>query len=183
MKQVQSLHRVAVFVAILSMSVTSAVFAGGFLDGLWFKLKLSVKGEEMNSASNEVTKTTITVPVYANFVGSSNHLYQIHFWTEGNSGWTNQYTAGYFGVGTNDFFFPDTSVTFYGTDGSYLHTYHTVFISAKLNKTGTVESATYNGVGEINFGIVTDGSTTNFVFGGDTVVGSTVESNKLPFTP
>lgn len=182
MKSELSFRRMLIIVAILTACITSIVSAAQILDGLWFNLKLSVKGEELNSAETTVTKTTISAPVYANFVGiGSNHLYTIHFWTLQDAGWTNLWTSEYTGVGTNDFFFPDTSVELFLSGGIVMHTYHTVFINTKLTSTGTVKSATYTGVGEINSGTIPDGSVTNFIFGGDTISGSTVASNKLPF--
>jgi hypothetical protein len=172
-----------VIVSILTVCITTVVSAANLLDGLWFKLKLSVKGEEMNSTSNDVSKISISAPVYANFVGTStNHVYSIHYWTLTDAGWTNAFTGTYTGIGTNDYFFPDTSVTLLGVSGISVHTYHTVFVDSKLTSSGTVKSAKYTGVGEINYGTLPDGAVTNFIFGGDTISGSTVQTNKLPFT-
>jgi len=183
-KSMESLRRALLIVAVLTVGVTTAVSAANLLNGLWFKLKLTVKGEEMNSAGTEIGKISISAPLYVNFVGTTTaHQYTFHYWTQTNAGWTNSWTATYTGQGTDDWFFPDTAVQLLGQDSSSLHTFHTIFINSKLSASGTVEKATYTGVGEINEGTIIDGTATNSVFGGDTITGSTVATNKLPFTP
>ncbi|MGA2602894.1 MAG: hypothetical protein ABSG14_01565 [Verrucomicrobiia bacterium] len=183
MNRVMSFRRALVIVSMLTVCITTAVSAAGLLNGLWFKLKLSVKGEEMSSTGTLVGKINISAPMYVNFVGTGGHGYTFHYWTLTDAGWTNSFTESYIGQGTDDWFFADTSVQLLGQDGSSLHTFHTIFINSKLSASGTVEKATYTGVGEINEGTIIDGTATNSVFGGDTITGSTVETNKLPFTP
>lgn len=185
MKSIQSFRRALIIVSLLTLSMTTVVSAAtNILDGLWFKLKLSVKGEQMNPVSTEVSKVSLSAPVYANFVGTpTNHMYNIHYWTQTDAGWTNSFSINDSAMGTNDCLFPFMGANLALADATFLDCLHSIFIVSKLTSTGTVKSATYTSLGGLAEGDVTNGVVPIFIFGSATINGSTVSSNKLPFTP
>jgi hypothetical protein len=179
-KTVTLFGRVLAVVAVLGV-LTAPIVSAQKLDGLWFKLKLAAKGETLDkNTSNVVQKATFNAPVYAKFVTAGANTYTVHYWTDVDAGWTNLASISVSGIGTNNTFLSDVALTFNGLHGDSVHAYHTVFVSTKLNSSGVVKSATYNGVGEINVGTIIDNDVTNFFFGGCSVTGSTIATNKLP---
>jgi hypothetical protein len=185
MKRIQSFRRALIIVSLFTVSMTTIVSAAtNILDGLWFKLKLSTKGEQINPISTAVSKVSFSAPVYANFVGTpTNHMYTIHYWSQSDAGWTNSYSGPAVAEGTNDCLF---SLVFANLDvagGTSLGSYHTIFIDPKLTSTDTVKSATYTSLGGLVLGNVTNGPVPMIIFGSATISGSSVSSNKLPFTP
>ena len=178
MKTVTSFRRVLVVVAVLGVLIAPLVTANK-LDGLWFKLKLSGKAHTLDGAGN-VAALKVSTPMYAQFVATSNpQEYKVHFWTKVDAGWTNSFTTRTVTtIGTNENFLSDVAVTVVGLGGDSLSTFHVAFISSKVDVTGGVKSATYTGEGEIVTGDVGGDQ----AFGGFTLTGSTIATNKLPFT-
>ena len=82
----------------------------------------------------------------------------------------------------NASFYSDCYLALLGMNGDLVVGYHTPFINAKTDKNGAFQSATYQGAGEIFSGNVVEGGVTNHVFGSFSLTGSTVATNKLPFT-
>lgn len=185
MKTVTSFRRVLVVVAVLGAFIAPIVSAQK-LDGLWFKLKLSGKGSLLDKdTSNVVQKANFSIPVFAKFSNTVGNTYSIKYFTLLDGVWSNTTTVTKAGIGTNTTFLSDNGVTFTtsGSTSNSVSTFHTVAISTKLDSTGVVKSATYNGVGEIFTGTIVDLGVTNFFFGGCTLKGNTVAPSKLPFTP
>ena len=183
MKHVRWMWSLLVIVVLVGALVVPIVSAQRF-DGIWFSLKLSVKGWTLdNPTQSQIVKFSESMPVYVEFVSTGGQAYDLHFWTQVDGVWSNSYTVGQTIIGTNENFLSDSSVTFVGNGGDSVHTFHTVFISSKLaGGTGEVQSATYTGAGEINTGTIIIGGVTNRAFGSCTVKGKTVDPSKLPFT-
>ena len=182
MKTARWLCGTLVIVTLVGALLAPVVSAQKF-DGVWFKLKLSIKGWTLDDPTQSIISTfNESPPVYAEFVSTGGHDYDVHFWTLVDGTWSNSYTTGQTLLGTNENFLSDSSVTIVLNGGDAVHTFHTVFISSKLaGGTGEVLSATYNGVGEINTGTILIGGVTNRAFGGCTLKGKTIDASKLPF--
>ena len=182
MKTARLFCRVLVVVTVASVFVLPVVSAQR-LNGLWFKLKLSVKGHTLDDDTESVvSKLNFSAPVYAQFVTTAPQRYRINFWTQVDGVWTNLTSVNETLIGTNENFISDSSLTIEGSGGNSIHTRHTVYITSKLaGGTGEVVSATYDGVGEVNTGTTIDLGVTNTLYGGCTLKGKTIDPLKLPF--
>jgi hypothetical protein len=157
------------------------------LSNQWLKLKFSGKGYLANPTTGDLSKTSFSIPVYWQFLWVSNTtssvVYSNKVWTETDAGWTNAYSLSKQTTSTNNAtFYSDCYLALFGMNGDLVVGYHTPFINVKTDKDGAFQSATYQGIGEILYGNVVEGGVTNHVYGSFSLTGSTVATNKLPFT-
>jgi len=184
MKFVKLLSRRCVLTALLltAMCFTPKASAD-LLTNTWFKLTLSVKGRTLDADGITVKRLNFTRTAYAHFVGN-NPLeprdYTFSLWTKGDAGWSNSYPFGTCStIGENENFIPEMNVVFRGTNGDVIKGYNTPFLHTKTNSSGRLRSATISGTGDIYNGNINGKA----YFGSFSILGTTTNPSKLPFTP
>ena len=180
---------VVILVAVVAVQgfVSAPQSSAQLLSNKWFSLKFSGKGSIVDPATGDASKATFALPVYAQFLSTSNnpsfYTYQVHLWTETDSGWTNAVTTSKNTTSTNNVtFFSDFNITVVGMHGDSVSCFHTSSASVKTDKTGAFKSATYQGGGEIYTGSIISGGVTNRFYGNFSISGKTVAASKLPFS-
>lgn len=183
MKVTKLIQGVVIAVVVLcSVSIPRA--SAQALSNKWFKLKYSGKGFVIDPTTQDATKGTFSVPVFAQFLLTSTNglAHTINLWTDTDAGWSNAFTTTVGLTSTNnDTFFVDTTFTILGLGGNSVHGYHSPHIAIKTDKNGAFKSAIYQGIGEITGGTIIEGAVTNNFIGSFSLTGSTVDTNKLPF--
>ncbi|MGD0016447.1 MAG: hypothetical protein ABSC38_02870 [Verrucomicrobiia bacterium] len=186
MKITKMICRMVVAVSVLcTFSVPRA--SAQMLSNKWFLLKFAGKGYLVNPTTGNLSKTSFSTPVYWQFLYLSNvatsAVYSNKLWTERDAGWTNAFSFSKSTTSTNNgTFYSDCYIALFGMNGDIATCYHTPFINIKTDKSGVFKSATYQGTGEIFSGNVIEGGVTNHIYGSFSLTGSTVATNKLPFT-
>jgi hypothetical protein len=173
-------------VVLCSVHVPKA--SAQLLSNKWFQMKFSGKGFVVDHTTGVPTKATFSLPAYMQFLSTSNaptfYVYNMKLWTETDAGWTNAWSILHVSTSTNNStFFADTQLIVRGTGGGSVSCFHTPHVVIKTDKNGAYKSATYQGIGEIYASSIPEGSVTNQFFGSFSLTGSTIETNKLPFTP
>jgi hypothetical protein len=187
MKTTKLVCSIAVGIVVLcSVHVPKA--SAQLLSNKWFKMNFAGKGFVVDRITGEPTKATFSLPAYMQFLSTSNaptfYVYNMKLWTETDAGWTNAWSIAKGTTSTNNStFFSDCFISVLGMHGNVVAGFHTPHIVIKTGKSGAYKSATYQGIGEIAGGTIPEGGLTNQFYGYFSLTGSTIETNKLPFTP
>jgi hypothetical protein len=192
----QSLRRLAL-PAFLLLLAGSAAAQDATLDGLWFKLKIKIKGQTAVPDLEAPHKVTLTQTAYlhltlapADSAGdgefpdytATEYFYEL--WTEtAPDEWAPTYsdTEMLETASPTNFFFSDIALNVNFLGGALVDTFLTAAITVKLDMEGAFKSATFKSLGGEAWQGTTDG--TDALRGGITITGKTIAVDKLPFTP
>jgi len=184
MKRVKLL--VGFWVALLILGAVSApTISAQALNGVWLKCMVDAKGYTVDSATGDYKKANGSMPLYLHFVyDTANSWYDVAVWTEVDGDWADTYDTfssllpedKVYPTQPGENFIPDLFLQFVLSSTDYIITYHTPFI--KFDKKGKV---TYQGTGEVLFGLVAGGSLD--YYGYFNIKGNSVDPSMLPFTP
>jgi hypothetical protein len=179
MKKIKLLVGLLVALVFL-VAVSAPAFSaqGTFLDGVWLKCKINVKGYTHDPITGDYFKANRSLPVYLHFAWNvTNSNYDVEVWTNPGTGWANTYTTSQAPVLPGENFFSDFGLRFVVEGTNYIDTYHTPFIKYSGNNS----KVTYKGTGEAYDGSV-GGGTQNY-YGYFNISGTSVDPAKLPFDP
>jgi hypothetical protein len=167
------------------------------LDGLWFKLKVKIKGEaavpdveapkKVSLTATAYLRLTITEPsgaggeIYPDYAGTT---YAYELWMEtAPDFWELVYNDAedIESASPTRFFLSDTFFTVKYMGGGAADCYVTSAIKVKFDKQGAFTSATFRSLGGEAYVGTTDG--TDAFRGGIVITGKSVDPEKLPFVP
>lgn len=155
------------------------------LDGAWFKLKVSAKGYSVGPGE-VISRAGFKATAYLLLeLDAGNGNYDCRLYCETAPGtWAAQVLDGFIDPEfcTEDYIFmPDSDVTVYAPDGSYVHMYFTALIRSKVDKLDELCGAAFSVLGaEVDDGETAEGDT---IYGGAKVKGKVVDESKVPFVP
>ncbi len=159
---------------ILGAALAPAVWGANLLDGVWLKMKVTVKGHSFDPGTGAIATKNFSFPAYWGFVFNGVG-YNVHIWTNIDGVWTDTTDATITPVLPGENFISDWGVTLNFSSTERIHTYHTPYITYHGSK------VTYKATAEVNSGKV-DGGTLDY-YGYCTISGTSVSVSKLPFTP
>ncbi len=184
MKRIKLLSVILAAALALALDGGAAWANGPKLDGVWFKLRGQAKGHSVNWDDGSFRTLNFSFPAYLHFSWDQAHnSYHFDLWSQWGTPpqWVNMYSDYVSTIPQNENFMPQFFMQIWlgGTD--YLCLRHTPFINIKTDAQGAFRKAAYSGTGEVFIGMV-EGSTRLF-YGYCKISGTSITSDKLPFTP